>query len=253
MWKPDPKKWLKRKKPESASRAVAPSPKQPRSQRPIVLIHGLNMPRAHLIPIGWRLSRSMGRPVHYFPYTSRLRDIPDTAIRLSQWLEERRISEFDAVTHSMGGVILRWAMTHCDMPTLHRAVLVAPPNEGTWLANHLNQKLGVLFPLLFGQAAMQLRAGDLGIAGRAGDLGSAEAGVIAGGSGQPTGIRNWFKIPGDCDGTVAVEETIFPGMKDFVLLPGNHTNLVMARRTAELTRVFLETGLFRPGRKASSH
>lgn len=252
MWKPDLKKWLKRGKPQEESRPSV-AEKKPRSTRPIVLIHGLNMPRLHLVPMGWRLSRSMGRPVHYFPYTSRLHDIPDTAVLLSRWLEARRITEFDAVTHSQGGVILRWAMTHCEMPTLHRAVLVAPPNEGSWLACRLQQKMGPLYPLIFGQAAMQLRAGDLGIAGRAGDLHGSEAGVIAGGSGQPTGIRNWFKIPGDCDGTVAVEETIFPGMKDFVLLPGDHTRLVMARRTADLARVFLETGLFRPGRKVSSH
>lgn len=227
----------------------APPPVRKSPERPIVLIHGLNMPRAHLWLLGWRLRRSTGRPVLYFPYTSRFLDIPDTAVRLARWLEEKRIGDFDAVTHSMGSVVLRWAMTHCGMPRLRRAVLIAGPNEGSLLAIRLSRKLGPLFTFSFGQTVLQLRSGPLGLASHSGTLDGVEAGVIAGGSGTPEGVRNWFRLPGDCDGTVAVEETIFPGMKDFVLVPKDHFSLPWSRRTAELTRVFLEAGLFRPGMK----
>lgn len=260
-WKSNIRKVWKRREGNDPPRNQTP-PKQPvpkapppekRQGRPVVLIHGLNMPPAYLYPIKWRLSRSLQRPVLSFPYFSHFSDIPATALKLARWMDQKRITEFDAVTHSMGGVILRWAMSHCDMPRLHRAVMIAPPNEGSWLATRLHQRLGLVYPLCFGQAGLQLRSGELGLASQAGDLAGAEAGVIAGGCGSPEGIRNWFKIPGDCDGTVAVEETIFPGMKDFVLLPGNHTMISFNKRTADLTRVFLETGLFRPGRKQISH
>lgn len=235
-------------RPREVVKEPAPSPGKA-SGRPIVLIHGLNMPRQHLLPLGWRLHRATGRPVLYFPYISWAHDIPETAIRLAGWLEEKRIGEFDAVTHSMGAIVLRWAMTHCDMPRLGRAVLIAGPNEGSSLALRLWRKLGPAYTLIFGQAGLQLRSGSLGLASQSGTLSGVEAGVIAGGSGTPEGIRNWMRIPGDCDGTVAVEETIFPGMKDFVLVPSDHFRIVLSPKTAELTRIFLEAGLFRPGMK----
>src|SRR5690606_37247050 len=133
------------------------------------------------------------------------------ALRLAEFLRARQLTEVDVVAHSMGGVILRWAMNHCEMPRLRRAVLIASPGDGAWLAGELHRRSGPIYPLSFGRAGLQLRRGEQGLCGLAGDLAMAEMGVIAGGNGTPRGMPRFLPLPGDNDGTVMVDETISPG------------------------------------------
>ena len=201
----------------------------------------------------WRLRYRYGRRTENFGYKWFFDDVPALAERLSKRLSKLGIQEFDAVTHSMGGIVLRWAMNHQPMPRLRRAILIAPPNAGAWIADHLHERMGRFFPLIFGQGGLQMRTGHRGLAARAGRLDGAEVGIIAGGSGTQQGKRNIFHIPGDCDGTVAVEETILPGMKDFVLLNCNHSVLLLASQTAHMANLFLEHGVFRPRFRGEQH
>lgn len=238
-----PKMQLPRRRPRAESRKNAPEP--PRGPV-VVLIHGLAAPRAMMWRIKWLLERKYGRRTINIGYNSMIHDIPTIAEQIARRLAELNIREFDAVTHSMGGVLLRWAMNNQPMPRLRRAVLVTPPNQGVWVAEFMERKLGAVAPLIWGQAVLQLRRGNLGLAAQAGRLSGAEIGVIAGGSGTPKGLRNWFGIPGDNDGIVAVEETIMPGMKDFVLLNENHMSVILSSQTAHMVNLFLEHGVFRP-------
>lgn len=234
------KRVLARLRPRSSRRS--PSASAP----PVVLLHGLAVPRLMMSYLGWKLSHKYGRQVINLKMNTRLYDIPDCAELVARQLRDAGIREFDAVTHSAGGVVMRWAMNHRAMPRLRRAVLISPPNNGAWIVMFLRRKIGFLYPLLYGQFGMQLARGDLGLAARAGGLPGTEVGIIAGGAGTPRGIRNFFGIPGDGDGTVAVEETILPGMKDFILLNYDHTMILFSSQTAHMANLFLEHGVFRP-------
>ncbi|MEO8376058.1 MAG: alpha/beta fold hydrolase [Candidatus Sumerlaeota bacterium] len=217
----------------------------------VVLIHGLNVPHLVMWPLRWRLRFRYRRRVEIFRYERFHHDVPQLAEILARRLAKLGVKEFDAVTHSMGGIILRWAMNHQPMPKLRRVVMIAPPNSGSWTAAYLSKKFKLLFRWFFGQSGLQMRPGKLGLAERSGLLEAAEVGIIAGGNGTPKGKRNWLGIPGDCDGTVAVEETILPGMKDFVLLNYNHSHILFAAQTAMMANLFLEHGVFRPKFKKS--
>ncbi|MCC6546171.1 alpha/beta fold hydrolase [Candidatus Sumerlaeota bacterium] len=217
----------------------------------VVLIHGLNVPHLVMWPLRWRLRYRYRRRVEIFRYERFHHDVPQLAELLARRLAKQGIKEFDAITHSMGGIVLRWAMNHQPMPKLRRAIMIAPPNNGAWMAEYLSKKLGLFFRWIFGQGGLQMRPGKLGLAARAGLLDGAEVGIIAGGNGTAKGKRNWFGIPGDCDGTVAVEETILPGMKDFILLDYNHSHILFAAQTAMMANLFLEHGVFRPKLKKS--
>jgi len=237
---------VRRRPEEPEEERESPEPEAPEVQnRTVVLIHGLNVPRQVMVPMGLRLTRLYKRPTVNLSYPAFQRDIPRTAQYIADQIRELNLTEYDAVTHSMGGIVLRWAVANHELPPLRRAVLMAPPNAGAWMADYLCGRLKLAFPLLFGQAGLQLRKGPRGILARAGVLTGTEVGIIAGGSGKPEGVRNWFKIPGDCDGTVAVEETILPGMKDFALVNANHTMLGMKAETARLVDHFLAHGVFR--------
>jgi pimeloyl-ACP methyl ester carboxylesterase len=220
---------------------------------PVVMIHGLAMPRAVMAVLAWRLRRRSGRATYLFPYSTWRLDVPAAALELSRALAERGIRECDVVAHSMGGLVLRWAMNHTTMPAVRRAVLIAAPSDGAWLASRLAARLGPVYTMLFGQSGLQMRHGAAGVGAHAGSISAAEAGVIAGGIGAPGGVRNWFGIPGDNDGTVAVEETVAPGIRDFVLIPWSHTAILFARETAHLVETFLEHGLFRPHKRRRGH
>lgn len=239
--------WEKIRKRVLPRRRKSGKPSGLQTAPPVVLIHGLAVSRHILMLLEWRLRRRYGRLTYNFPFSTWKYDLPDSADALSRQLAEWGLREFDAVTSSAGAIVLRWAMNHRPMPRLRRAVLVAPPNGGTFIASRLSKKLGPLFPLCWGEMGMQLRRGDSGLAAMAGRLPyTTEVGIIAGGSGTPGGKRNIFGIPGDNDGTVAVEETILAGMQDFVLLNADHTWLNFSPQTAHMANLFLEHGVFRP-------
>lgn len=208
---------------------------------PVILLHGLFTCRGILWPLGRHLKRD-GRPPIYYGYPSRLLDIPANAQRLAGWMQRLGAGPFDVVTHSQGGIILRWAAANHSLPRLRRVVMIAPPNRGSQMAHLLHQRLGMLFRLIYGSTGLQLRRGSLGLAESAG-LPEGEIGIIAGGMGNPKGFNRF--LPGDNDMTVAVEETILRGMKDFVLLRHRHTPLLWFRETADYTLRFLATGRFR--------
>lgn len=208
---------------------------------PVVLIHGLFTGRW----LWWPLIRALRkdqRTALAFGYRSRWHDIPTNAERFAQWLNSQGSGPFDLITHSLGAVVLRWAASHHSLPRLRRVVMIAPPNRGASITDKLEHRLGPFFPMIYGQTGLQLRRGARGLAEMAGGL-NAEIGVIAGGTGSPRGYNPW--ISGDNDQTVAVEETVVTGMKDFLLLPHRHSALVFAPDTFDAALRFLKTGRFR--------
>ncbi len=213
---------------------------------PIVMIHGLNVPRHLMMLLARRLSAKYHRESFLARFNTYYRDLPQSALHVTRQIEERGYTEYDVVTHSMGGVILRWAVNHCGLKGVRRAVMIGPPNGGAWVANHLMERYGRFPPWIFGEAMLQLRLPPHGLTDHAGLLPGIDTGIIAGGSGTPRGERNWFGYPGDTDGVVGVAETILPGMKDFVLLNHSHTMLLFSAQTAHMTNLFLEHGVFRP-------
>jgi len=246
--------WLKKAKakakaPIQRRRRAAPARKPPApgadALPPVILLHGILLTRHTLWPLMWRLRRR-GRRVWTIPYQSTLHDIPECAHRVALRLKALGIREFDAVTFSMGGIVLRWAMNNEAMPRLRRVVMIGPPNSGSHTADTLHRWLGPVFPLVWGAAGLQLRRNPQGVAGRAGLLPGAELGILVGGSGTPRGLPNPFRIPGDNDGIVGVEESIIRGMKDIVQVNASHRTIYLRGRTAELAHTFLEHGVFRP-------
>lgn len=222
------------------------TPAEVAASPPVVLVHGLTVPRQIMMPLGRRLSSRYERRVHYPRFNTRRLDLPECALHVTEQIRAWKLGQFDVVAHSMGGVILRWAVNHCGLEGLRRAVLIGPPSTGSWLADKLWERWGRGYTMVFGQSGLQLRRPPRGLTDHCGLLPDAEVGVIAGGSGTPQGERNWFHYPGDTDGTVGVAETIMPGMKDFVLLNHSHTTILFSGQTAHMTNLFLEHGVFRP-------
>jgi pimeloyl-ACP methyl ester carboxylesterase len=122
------------------------------------------------------------------------------------------------VTHSMGGLIARVLIARHRPNRLGRVVMLAPPNQGSEIADLLSGTWP--YQRLLGPAAMQLTTRETESLGMA--LGAIDfpLGIIAGSrSVDPVG---YSVLPRPNDGKVTVERTKLAGMTDHIVLPATH-------------------------------
>lgn len=201
----------------------------------VVLIHGLWMTGAELLPLARRL-RGRGFRTELFRYSPTDAAPREHALRLAEHLEACGPGTVHCVAHSFGGIVV----LHClalDRPLPPgRAVLIGSPVQGSAPARHLAG-----WPLARPLLGATLDGGLLG--GAPALTGGREVGVIAGD--RALGLGGWlagFDEPHD--GTVAVAETFLAGAADRAVLPHSHFGLVFAADVADAAARFLRTGRF---------
>ena len=144
------------------------------------------------------------------------------------------------VAHSMGGLLTRAYINRYRPPNLGRVVLLAPPSQGSEIADLLDRRW--LYRTFFGPAGMQL--GTRANGGLGDLLGQVDypLGIIAGDRAvDPLG---WLLIPGPNDGKVSVTRTKVRGMSDHVTLHATHALMMRNVRVIQHTIHFLRHGRF---------
>ncbi|GAK59062.1 hypothetical protein U27_06038 [Candidatus Vecturithrix granuli] len=143
------------------------------------------------------------------------------------------------VTHSMGGILVRYYLRTEKPQNLGRVVMLAPPNQGSEVVDW--EKHWWIFRRFLGPAGQQLGTDADSLPLRLGPI-NFELGVIAGNrSLEPF---HSMMIQGPDDGKVAVERTKVAGMQDFLVLPHTHTFLMRNRDALQQAEYFLRTGKF---------
>jgi hypothetical protein len=112
--------------------------------------------------------------------------------------------------------------------------MIAPPSQGSAIARDLQDVPA--YRLLYGPAGQELtpEAMDFPIPT------TLPFAIIAGGRGDGEGYNPL--LPGDDDGTVAVDEARLPGAAGFLIVPAVHAVISNDARTIAATRAFLGTG-----------
>lgn len=147
----------------------------------------------------------------------------------------------DFVTHSLGGILIRAAVSVGILPLerVRRVVMLAPPNRGSEAADFVTR-----FPLVarpVGPALAELGVGSASYPLRLPPV-SFDCGVIAGTrSVNPILSR---AIPGADDGKVAVARASVEGVRDFLAVPHSHPFIMRPGRVHEQIFHFLERGSF---------
>lgn len=215
---------------------------QPKATEYVILLHGLA-----------RTSRSMAKMEQYLRekgfgvinagYASRKKTIEELAeTAIPKALHQCRLknaSRIHFVTHSLGGILVRYYLKHHTINNLGRVVMLSPPNQGSELAD----KLGgfFLYKWLNGPAGQQLGTGRSDLPSKLGPV-NFELGVIAGD--RSVNLILSQLIPGEDDGKVSVEKASVSGQKDFLLIPASHP-FIMKKQQALLQAVyFLKNGRF---------
>lgn len=196
----------------------------------VVLVPGLWMPAAIMVPLGARLARAGFRP-RRFAYSGR-RALEDAVQRLVD-LTRGRAPHF--VGHSLGGVLILDMLERHRELGAGRIVLIGAPVAGCLAGRRLGAwalgrwMLGTSAPRWQPCAARWTRPEPLGVI----------AGTRALGLGRMLGV-----LPGENDGVVQVEETTVQGMAERVLLHQGHSMLAVSGGVSALVERFLRTGRF---------
>lgn len=207
----------------------------------IILLHGLARTSRSMRKLAVALTQA-GFSVDNCSYPSTRLTIEDLAEKTITEALQRRpdCDSIHFVTHSLGGIMLRYYLSQHDIDQLGRVVMLAPPNQGSEVVDHL--KHWRLFRWFNGPAGQQLGTDKDAIASRLPPA-DFELGIIAG-----SRSINWYLstlLPGQNDGKVSIEATKLSHMTDYLILPVSHPFIMNNKLAIRQTIHFLRDGKFK--------
>ncbi len=208
----------------------------------VVLLHGLNRSYRAMskMAIGLQDAGFTTANVDYPSQTASVEELAPMAV--NEGLEKCReadAAQIHFVTHSIGGILLRYAHNQSPIPELGRVVMLAPPNQGSEIVDVARN--WPTFELFSGEAGLQLGTDESSIPSQLGPV-DFDLGVVAG-----TGTINLIFsaiLPLPNDGKVSVESTKVEGMNDFLVVGNSHRYIATSDIVIENTKAFLRTGRF---------
>ena len=202
--------------------------------RRVILLHGIWMVGATMRWLANGL-RERGYEPEVFSYHSIVGG-PQAAIpRLVESLQAEGAAHL--VGHSLGGLVAVQALVDGgDALPVGRVVCLGTPLCGSGAAGVLaNNPLTALY---LGRSAELLQRGCSNWPA------AREVGMVAGR--VPHGLGALLaRFPGEHDGTVSVEETRCPGLRDHLVVDASHTGLVLSNEVVVQVDEFLASGHFR--------
>jgi pimeloyl-ACP methyl ester carboxylesterase len=202
----------------------------------IILLHGLWM-RGFALGLLHRRLMEDGFRVHRFDYMSVAATQEHILARLRAGMIDCAPETVHLVGHSLGGLLaLRACLEPGELPP-GRVVCLGSPLKGSAAARAFANWGGRGGEVLLGHNRGLLEQGL-----EAWD-GPRQVGVVAGR--MPIGLGAMLgHIAGEHDGTVAVEETVLPGLTGHCTVETSHTGLLFSAEVARLTTRFLREGQF---------
>jgi pimeloyl-ACP methyl ester carboxylesterase len=204
----------------------------------VVLVHGLWMNGSEMAALRRRLRRDHGFDVHVFSYPTLYGHAGEISAALSDFADRvgagRRVH---FVGHSLGGTFVFRVLSESPERFHGNAVLLGSPLGGCKAARGVLRwpmMRPILGPHLLGEVTTPVERRWQG---------PGAMGTIAGtrrlGMGQ---FFAHFDEPND--GTVAVSETVIPGLDDHIVLPRSHMGMLLASDVAAQVAYFLRNSRF---------
>lgn len=209
----------------------------------VILLHGLARTNHSMDNLEKRL-KTAGYQVLNLDYPSREKPIE----KIVQKTLIPQIHDFctdtskriNFITHSLGGIVLRYYLNTNPEIRMGRIVMLSPPNKGSEVVDFLKNVPGV--NKLMGPAFGQLSADSASFVNLLKPV-AEEIGVITGNS--SINFINSIIIPGEDDGKVSVKRAQLDEMTDFLVVDRSHPFIMNAPEVMEQILYFLENGAFK--------
>jgi pimeloyl-ACP methyl ester carboxylesterase len=204
----------------------------------VVLVHGLWMNGIELSVLGQHLRRDHGFAVRTFSYPTLHGDAAEICGELAKFgASVAEAGRVHFVGHSLGGVLVHRTLSECGREFDGNAVVLGSPLNGSKAASGA-ARWPMLRPLL-GPHVLN----ELAVAKPRHWTGTNALGSIAGTLRMGTG-QFFAHFDEDNDGTVAVSETVIPGLADHLTMPHSHIGMLFADDVARQVACFLRDGQF---------
>ncbi len=208
----------------------------------VILLHGLGDVKLSMLKLESALKEE-GYTTKNIGYSTTGETIESLAEKeLSKVIEQYKkigFKKIHFVTHSMGGLIVRYYLQDHTLPTGSRIVMLSPPNHGSEVADHFQESK--FYKIIVGEVGQEL-ATDSKILLELKPI-VPEVGIIAGNKSSNTYFSKI--IPGEDDGRVAVDNTKLTEMKDFIVVPSTHLTIKYNNEVIKQTVFFLKNGKFK--------
>jgi triacylglycerol lipase len=208
----------------------------------VVLLHGLARTNRSMTKMADRLAAA-GFDTVNLDYPSRRHPLNELAEMVvpqgTAACQEKGATAVHFVTHSLGGILVRYYLKYHILPQLGRVVMLAPPNHGSRMVDAVGNTW--LFKLIYGPAASQLTTDNTSILENLGRV-DFNLGVIAG----DCSINPLFSafIEGDDDGQLSPASTEIEGMQESIVVHASHAFIMRNSKAIAQTLFFLEHGKF---------
>lgn len=202
----------------------------------VVVLHGLWMPAAVMLPLAWRLDCN-GFHTRLYGYPSMRAGLLENADGLARFVAALGAEKVHMVGHSLGGlVILSMLVREAAVPP-GRVVLLGPPYSDSYAGRVLaGHSIGTHL-LGTGMREWLDEPKPAEFPGR-------EIGVIAGSLSIGLGRVVAEGLPEPNDGVVTVAETRLDAACDHIVLPVSHATMLLSHDVARQTEIFLRDGKF---------
>ena len=212
----------------------------------VILLHGLARSNLSMIRMEQNL-RNQG-------YKTLNIDYPSTECSIEYLVDQYVIPAAEQfsdlqrvhfVTHSMGGILVRFLHRYHRLDNFGRVVMLSPPNKGSEIVDMFADL--DLFYQLNGPAGLQLGTNQESMPKMLGTSVDFPLGILMGDRPfepvLPMLIRS--RHGGVNDGKVSIESAKINGMTDFMVLPHSHTFIMHSPQVIEQAIHFLEKETFR--------
>ncbi|HEX8385718.1 MAG TPA: alpha/beta fold hydrolase [Rubricoccaceae bacterium] len=187
----------------------------------VVLVHGMGRTPFSMLPMERHLERA-GYRVLNFGYSSVGPDVATIGHRLAEAtdaaLGDVPSGRVHFVGHSLGGVVVRWVLAHERPARTGRAVLLAPPNQGSASADRWGRYVGWLL-----RPIRELRTAA-----------GSTVRSLPSDPGVPVLV-----VAGARDGKVSPAEAHLDGAEAEVVVPSGHTFILMRPAVMRLVERYL--------------
>ena len=208
----------------------------------VILLHGLARSSKSMKKMDKALTES-GYLVRNTAYPSTEKPVDELASEVIPPAVESCNEEGDRpihfVTHSMGGILIRYFLESNELRNLGRVVMLSPPNQGSEVVDKLAEVPG--FVAINGPAGMQLGTDEDDLPSQLGPA-TFDVGIITGS--RSINLFLSAMIPGKDDGKVSVERAKLEGMSDFLVVPYTHPYIMKRKLVIGQVLFFLEHGRF---------